>query len=289
MRLAILSQSRRLYSTHRLLAAARRERIEAHVVDYLECRVRMTTDRLEVVSRGKPLSSFDAIIPRVPSSETAQGCMIVRQLEHLGARSPNGADAIERSRDKLRAMQDLGAAGLPIPPTAVAHPARETRDLVEDVGGAPVVVKLIEGTQGVGVILCETLQAAEAVVDAIRSLRGRYLVQRFIAEARGSDLRYFVVGDTVVAAMRRTAQPGEFRSNLHRGGEVEGIAPDPDEAAIAVRAAKTLGLGVAGVDLLRSEDGPMLLEVNSSPGLEGIEKATGIDVARAIVRHVAQR
>lgn len=288
MRLAILSQSRRLYSTHRLLAAARRERIEAQVVDYLDCRVRMTTGNLEVISRGKPLARFDAIIPRVPSSETAQGCAVVRQLQHLGARSANGADAIERSRDKLRAMQDLAAAGLPIPPTAVAHPARDTRDLVEDVGGAPVVVKLIEGTQGVGVILCETLQAAEAVIDAIRSLRGRYLVQRFVAEARGSDLRYLVVGESVVAAMRRTALPGEFRSNLHRGGEMEGIKPDPEEAAIAVRAAKALGLGIAGVDLLRSNEGPLLLEVNSSPGLEGIEKASGIDVARAIVRHMMQ-
>jgi ribosomal protein S6--L-glutamate ligase len=285
MRIGILSLRRSLYSTRRLRAAAMARGHDAKVVDYLRCNMHVTSAAPAVYYRGRPLE-LDAIVPRVGASYTFYGAAVVRQFEILGVATTNHAGSILLARDKLRSMQVLAREGIDLPVTGFAHSIKDTRSLIARVGGAPLVVKLVEGTQGVGVVLAGTQSAAESVISAFRQLEADILVQEFIAEAEGSDTRAFVVGDRVVAAMRRRARPGEFRSNLHRGGSAEAVRLEPRDEALALAAARTIGLGVAGVDLIASRRGTLVLEVNASPGLEGIEAATGIDVADEIVRYL---
>ena len=235
---------------------------------------------------GAPLEKVDAVIPRIGASHTFYGTAVVRQFEVMGVYPLNEAQAITRSRDKLRSLQLLSRRGVDMPVTAIAHSTKDVKGVIDTVGGAPLVVKLLEGTQGIGVVLCETRKAAESVMEAFRGLDAQILAQQFIEEAAGMDIRCFVIGNKVVAAMKRQAREGEFRSNLHRGGTAERIKITSEERKTAVLAAKTMGLRVAGVDLLRSKQGPMVLEVNSSPGLEGIEKATNIDVAGKIIEYI---
>ena len=283
MHIAILSRNRKLYSTRRLVEAARLRGHEVTVVDPLKCVIDVTSRRPAVHYRGEALPRFDAVIPRIGASVTFYALAVLRQFEVMGVYPANESVAIGRSRDKLRALQLLARAGIGMPVTAFAHSPDDTHTLVKLVGGAPLVLKLLQGTQGRGVVLAETPQAAESVIDAFRELDANFLVQQFISEAGGADIRAFVVGDRVVAAMRRQAKEGEFRSNLHRGGSASIVKLSPEERSTAVRAAKTVGLNVAGVDIMRGKDGPLVLEVNSSPGLEGIEQATGKDVASMVV------
>jgi ribosomal protein S6--L-glutamate ligase len=248
----------------------------------------ITSQRPTIVYNGNPLENFDAIIPRIGASKTFYGTAVVRQFEVMGVFSTNESQAISRSRDKLRCMQILAREGIGLPVTGFAHATQDIEGLIDTVGGAPLVIKLLEGTQGIGVVLAETYQAARSVIEAFRGLDANILVQEYIAEAKGADLRCFVVGSKVIAAMKRQGAEGEFRSNLHRGGKAETVKLTPEERSTAVRAAKAMGLRVAGVDLLRSNHGPVVMEVNSSPGLGGIEKATGIDVAGKIIEFVAK-
>ena len=288
MRIAILSRNAALYSTRRLVEAAETRGHEVQLVDTLRATAHLTPDGPELHLDGAPIPRPDAVIPRIGASITFYGLAVVRQLEAMGVWCLNGAVGISRSRDKLRSHQLLAKRGLGLPKTAFAHQADQAEDLVRSVGGPPVIVKLLEGTQGVGVVLCETKKAAESVIQAFRGLKAYLLVQEFIAEAGGADLRMLVVGDKVVAAMRRQGAEGEFRSNLHRGGSAAVVKITPEERKTAVQACRALGLRVGGVDVLRSERGPLVLEVNSSPGLEGIEKATGKDVAGLIVEYVVK-
>jgi ribosomal protein S6--L-glutamate ligase len=283
VRIGVLSRNARLYSTARLVEAAKARGHEVRVVDYLRCYMDITSRRPSVLLLGEPLK-FDAVIPRIGATYTFYGTAVVRQFEMMGTFSANESQAIARSRDKLRALQLLARAGIGLPTTSFAHSTKDIAGLIEIVGGSPLVVKLLEGTQGVGVVLAETKKAAESVIAAFRQLDANILVQQFVKEAGGADIRAFVVGNRVVAAMERRAAPGEFRSNLHRGGTAHAIKPTPGERATALKAARTLGLNVCGVDMLRSDGGPLVIEVNSSPGLEGIEKATGVDVAGAIMQ-----
>jgi ribosomal protein S6--L-glutamate ligase len=286
MKIAILSRKASLYSTKRLKEAGEKRGHEMHVVDYLRCYMDITSLRPKVIYQGKALEEFDAVIPRIGASQSFYGTAVVRQFEMMGVYPTNESQSISRSRDKLRSLQLLARKGIGLPVTGFAHSTKDIDGLIATVGGPPLVIKLIEGTQGVGVILAETRKAARAVIEAFRGLEANILVQEFIREAGGSDIRCFVVGDKVIAAMKRQAAPGEFRSNLHRGGTAEKVKLTPEERSAAVRSAKAMGLNVAGVDLLRSNHGPVVMEVNSSPGLEGIEKATGIDVAGKIVEFV---
>lgn len=255
------------------------------VVDYLRCYMDITSHRPQVIYQGNPLQ-VDAIIPRIGASNTFYGTAVVRQFEMMGVFVANESQAISRARDKLRSLQLLARDGVGLPVTGCAHSTKDIDGVIKLAGGTPLVVKLIEGTQGVGVILAETRKAAEAVIEAFRGLDANILVQEFIKEAGGSDVRCFVVGGKVVAAMKRQAGAGEFRSNLHRGGTAEKIKISPEERSTAVRAARTMGLNISGVDVLRSNHGPVVMEVNSSPGLEGIEKATGVDVAGKIIEFI---
>ena len=286
MKIAILSRGPRLYSTRRLAEVARARGHEARVVDTLRCYMNMATASPTIRYRGEPLDDFDAVIPRIGASITFYGTAVVRQFEMMGVYAVNESVAISRSRDKLRSMQLLARRDIGLPVTGFAHTTDDIPDLMNMVGGAPLVVKLLEGTQGVGVVLCETRKAAESVIEAFLGIDVNIMVQEYIAEAGGADVRCFVIGDRVVAAMRRQAQPGEFRSNLHRGGSAETARISPAERRTAVAAARAMGLNVAGVDLIRSNHGPLVLEVNSSPGLEGIEDASGIDVASLIVEFI---
>ncbi|GAB4551300.1 MAG: 30S ribosomal protein S6--L-glutamate ligase [Pleurocapsa sp.] len=288
MKIAILSQNSTLYSTHRLREAAEQQGHEVRVINYLRCYMNITSQRPSVVYSGKPLENVDAVIPRIGASKTFYGTAVVRQFEVMGVFSANESQAISRSRDKLRCMQILAREGVGLPVTGFAHATQDIDGLIETVGGAPLVIKLLEGTQGIGVVLAENYQAAKSVIEAFRGLDANILVQEFIKEAGGADLRCFVVDGKVVAAMKRQGAEGEFRSNLHRGGTAEKIKLTPEERITAIRAAKAMGLKVAGVDLLRSNHGPVVMEVNSSPGLEGIEKATGVDVAGKIIDFVAK-
>ncbi|MGD9388620.1 MAG: 30S ribosomal protein S6--L-glutamate ligase [Gammaproteobacteria bacterium] len=283
MHIAILSRNRHLYSTRRLIEAAQQLGHEVSVIDPLKCVMDVTSRRPAVHYHGETLPVFDAVIPRIGASITFYALAVLRQFEVMGVYPANESVAIGRSRDKLRCLQLLARAGVGMPVTAFAHSPVDTKTLVKLVGGAPLVLKLLEGTQGRGVVLAETSKAAESVIDAFRELDANFLVQQFIREAGGADIRAFVVGDRVVAAMLRQAKEGEFRSNLHRGGSASVIKLTPEERRTAVRAAKTVGLNVAGVDIVRGHDGPLVLEVNSSPGLEGIEKATGKDVAGIVI------
>ncbi len=286
MKIAILSQNSALYSTKRLKEAGEARGHEMRVINYLRCYMNITSHRPSIVYNGKPLENFDAIIPRIGASKTFYGTAVVRQFEVMGVFSTNESQAISRSRDKLRCLQILAKSGIGLPVTGFAHDTQDIDGLIETVGGAPLVIKLLEGTQGIGVVLAETYQAAKSVIEAFRGLDANILVQEYIKEARGADLRCFVVGGKVIAAMKRQGAAGEFRSNLHRGGTAELIKLTPEERSTAIRAAKAMGLRVAGVDLLRSNHGPVIMEVNSSPGLEGIEKATGIDVAGKIIEYL---
>ncbi len=279
LKIVLLSRGRNLYSTRRLIEEGRARGHEVLIVDYLRCYMNITAHRPQVIYQGAALEGVDAVIPRIGASKTFYGAAVVRQFEMMDVLSLNGSMAITRSRDKLRCMQLLAQKGIGLPVTGFAHSTKDTAGLLQTVGGAPVVIKLLEGTQGIGVILAETEKAAEAVIDAFRGLNVNILVQEYIREARGADIRCLVVGDRVVSAMKRQAKPGEFRSNLHRGGTASSVKLTPEERSIAARAAKSLGLSVAGVDLLRSKHGPVIIEVNSSPGLEGVEKATGVNVA----------
>ena len=289
MKLAILSLKASLYSTRRLQEAAQKRGHDVQVVDYLRCYMNITSHKPQVAYQGRQLEGFDAIIPRIGASNTFYGTAVVRQFEMMGVFSPNSSQAISRSRDKLRCMQILAAKGIGLPVTGFAHSIKDIDGLVTAVGGAPLVVKLLEGTQGIGVMLAETKQAAISVIEAFRGLDVNILVQEFIKEAGGADIRAFVVGDRVIAAMKRQGGPGEFRSNLHRGGHAEKVKLSPEERSIAVRAAQILGLKIAGVDILRSNHGPVVMEVNSSPGLEGIEKTSEVDVADAIIQFLEKR
>jgi ribosomal protein S6--L-glutamate ligase len=282
MRIGILSRKASLYSTSRLRDAAADRGHEVSVVDYLRCYMNITAHRPEVLFQGHELH-FDAIIPRIGATHTFYGTAVVRQFEMMGVFPANESQAIARSRDKLRSLQLLSRMGIGLPVTSFAHSTKDIDGLIEIVGGPPLVVKLLEGTQGIGVVLAETVKAAESVIAAFRQLDANILVQEFIKEAKGADIRAFVVNERVVAAMRRQGAPGEFRSNVHRGGTAEKIKLTPEERSIAVRAANTLGLNVAGVDIIRSNHGPVILEVNSSPGLEGIETATEVDVAAKVI------
>lgn len=283
MKIAVLSRNAKLYSTKRLVAAARARGHKVTVLDVLRCYMRITAGVPQIHYQGKPLKAFDAVLPRIGASVTYYGLAVLRQLEAMQVWPLNSAEAIAKSRDKLQALQILALHGIAMPATGIAHAPDDTQDLMQLVGGSPLVVKLTEGTQGVGVVLCETANAAVSVIEAFRGLDANFLVQEFVAEAQGADVRCLVVGDRVVAAMRRQAAEGEFRSNLHRGGKGEPVQLTAQEHALAVRAAQLLGLQVAGVDLLRSASGPQVLEVNSSPGLEGIERTSGVDVASAII------
>jgi ribosomal protein S6--L-glutamate ligase len=283
MKIAILSRNRKLYSTHRLVEAAEARGHEAHVIDTLKCTMDITSARPAIWYKGETLEDFDAVVPRIGASITFYGLAVVRQFEMMGVYSVNESVAIGRSRDKLRAHQLLARAGIGLPVTGFAHSPTDTSALIKLVGGAPLVIKLLEGTQGRGVVLAETAKAGESVIDAFRELDANFLVQEFVKEAKGADIRCFVIGNRVVAAMMRQAKEGEFRSNLHRGGTATVVKLTPRERATAIRAAKTMGLNVAGVDIIRGKDGPLVLEVNSSPGLEGIEAATGKDVAGQII------
>ncbi|HET9202982.1 MAG TPA: 30S ribosomal protein S6--L-glutamate ligase [Acidimicrobiia bacterium] len=285
MKIAILSRSSSLYSTSRLREAAVERGHEVSVVDYLRCYMEISARRPKILYRGEEVRP-DAVIPRIGATYTFYGAAVVLQFEMAGVFTLNDSQAISRSRDKLRSLQLLSRAGVDLPTTSFAHSTQDIDGLLEVVGGPPVVVKLLEGTQGLGVVLAETRKAADSVISAFRQLDANILVQEYVKEARGADVRAFVVGGKVVAAMKRQGPPGEFRSNLHRGGHAEVIKLSPGERATAVRAAKTMGLNVAGVDLIQSDDGPMVLEVNSSPGLEGIEAASGVDIAAAIIEFI---
>jgi len=285
MRIAILSRRPSLYSTTRLKEAGKNRGHEMFVVDYLRCYMDITSRRPQVIYQGEPLK-VDAIIPRIGASNTFYGTAVVRQFEMMGVFASNESQAISRSRDKLRSLQLLARDGVGLPVTGCAHSTKDIDGVISLAGGTPLVVKLIEGTQGVGVILAETKKAAQAVIEAFRGLDANILVQEYIKEAGGSDVRCFVVGGKVVASMKRQAGPGEFRSNLHRGGTAEKVKITPEERSTAVRAARTMGLNISGVDVLRSNHGAVVMEVNSSPGLEGIEKSTGVDVAAKIIEFI---
>jgi ribosomal protein S6--L-glutamate ligase len=285
MKIGILSRNSHLFSTRRLREAAEQRGHEVRVVDYSRCYMNITSHKPQVLLAGHALE-FDAIIPRIGASMTFYGCAVVRQFEMMGTYSINSSQAIARSRDKLRSLQLLAKEGVGLPVTGFARSTKDIDGVINIVGDPPLIVKLLEGTQGVGVVLAETHKAAESVIAAFRQLDANILVQEFIKEAGGSDLRAFVVGDKVVAAMKRQGPAGEFRSNLHRGGTAERVKLTPEERTTALRSAKRLGLRVAGVDLLRSNHGPVVMEVNSSPGLEGIETASGKDVAGSVIEYI---
>jgi ribosomal protein S6--L-glutamate ligase len=287
MRIAVLSRNPHLYSTRRLVEAIRDSGHEALVVDHSICDLIIEQDGPSIIFKGEKLVDVDAIIPRIGASVTFYGTAVVRQFELMGVFSANDSQAIVRSRDKLRSLQILSKAGLGMPKTAFTNFSKGgEKALIERVGGAPLIIKLLEGTQGLGVVLAETKKAGQSVIEAFHGLKARIIVQEFIKEAKGADIRAFVVNGKVVGAMKRQGAEGEFRSNLHRGGKASIIKLSKEEKSAALDAAKALGLHIAGVDMLQSERGPLILEVNSSPGLEGIEKATGVNIAGEIVKFI---
>lgn len=285
MKIGILSRNVKLYSTKRLVEAAEAKGHEVRVIDYLRCYMDITSKNPKVILAGESLN-LDAIIPRVGASHTFYGTAVVRQFEMMRVFSANESQSITRSRDKLRSLQLLARAGVGLPVTGFAHSTKDIEGLMGVVGDAPLIIKLLEGTQGMGVVLAESNGAAESVIGAFRQLDANILVQKFVKESRGEDIRAIVINGKVIASMRRKAAEGEFRSNLHRGGSAELIKLSASERATAIKAADVLGLGVAGVDMLRSNNGPVVMEVNSSPGLEGIEKASEIDVADHIIQYL---
>lgn len=286
MKVAILSRRKDLYSTRRLKEAAETRGHEPAVVDYLRCHMNITAEEPSMHYKGRKLPVFDAIIPRIGTSRTFYGTAVVRQFETIGTFTINSSLSITRSRDKLRSLQLLSKKNIGLPITGFAHSLNDVDRLIKMVGGPPLVVKLIEGTQGVGVVLVETREAAYSIIQAFMGLNANIIIQEFIQEAQGADIRCFVIGDKVVAAMKRQAEPGEFRSNIHQGGYAQAIKITRAERETAIKAAKIMGLKMAGVDMLRSHRGPLVMEVNSSPGLEGIETATGKDIATLIIKYI---
>jgi len=289
MKIALLSRNSKLYSTRRLVEAAEARGHQIRVLDVLRCYMNITSMRPTIHYRGESLVGFDAVIPRIGASITFYGTAVLRQFEMMGVLPLNESVAISRSRDKLRSLQLLARDGIGLPVTGFANKPDDIQDLMNMVGGTPSVIKLLEGTQGIGVVLAETRKAAESVIEAFMGLKANILVQEFIKEAGGADIRALVVGGRVVAAMKRQGKEGEFRSNLHRGGTAELIKLTPEERSTAVRASRIMGLNVCGVDILRSNHGPVVMEVNSSPGLEGIEHATGKDVAGMVISFIEKR
>lgn len=286
MRILMLARNPDLYSHRRLVDLAEERGHQFDIVNTLRCYMNITSHRPEVWYNGERLNGYDAVIPRIGASVTYYGTAVLRQFEVMGVWTLNESVAITRSRDKLRSLQLLSKHGIGLPVTAFAHDPKQAEEVIRMVGGAPAIIKLIEGTQGIGVVLGETQKSAKSVIEAFRGANVNILVQEFIKEAGGSDIRCIVVGGKVIASMRRTGAEGEFRSNVHRGGGVEKIRITPEERSTAVRAAKIMGLNVCGVDMLRSNHGPVVMEVNSSPGLEGVERATDVDVASAIIQFI---
>ena len=283
MKIALMTRNAKLYSHQRIIEAARSRGHDIVPVDYLRCYMNITSRQPELRFLGERLTGFDAVIPRIAASHTFYGLAVLRQFEMMGVFPLNESVAIGRSRDKLRSLQLLARDGVGLPVTAFAHDAGRTEEIIKLVGGAPVVIKVLEGTQGIGVVLGETHKSAKSVIEAFHGAEIAILVQQYIREADGRDIRVFVVDGKPVASMQRTGAPGDFRSNLHRGGKAAEVKITKEERSAAVRAAKSMGLNVCGVDMLRSEHGPMIMEVNSSPGLEGIEQTTKVDVAAKIV------
>lgn len=286
MKIAVLSRNKNLYSTKRLIEAAEKRGHEALIIDHLKCNIEIEKKNPRIYYNGEYLTGIDAIIPRIGASVTFYGTAVVRQFEMMKVFSAVESQALVRSRDKLRSLQVLGRAGVGMPKTSFTNYTKDPEQLVESVGGAPLVLKLLEGTQGLGVVLAETKNAAISVIEAFNGLGARVIAQEFVKEAGGADIRVFVVDGRVVGAMKRQGKEGEFRSNLHRGGSASIIELTDQEETTALKAAKAMGLGVAGVDLLQANSGPLVLEVNSSPGLEGIETATGINVAGEIIKFI---
>ncbi len=286
MRIKILSRNPSLYSTKRLVEAAKKRKHDVEVVDPLKCDIVIEKRRPNIYYKGGYIENVDAIIPRIGASVTFYGTAVVRQFEMMGAFTTTDSEALVRSRDKLRSLQVLSRAKIGLPKTVFTNYSRDVEGVIKQVGGTPLVIKLLEGTQGIGVVLAETRNAAESVIEAFNGLQARVIVQEFIKEAKGADIRAFVVDGHVVGAMKRQGKEGEFRSNLHRGGNAEVVELSDEEEIAAVKATKAMGLGIAGVDMLQSSRGPLILEVNSSPGLEGIEKATGKDIAKTIIRYI---
>ncbi|TKS57082.1 30S ribosomal protein S6--L-glutamate ligase [Mesohalobacter halotolerans] len=286
MNIKILSRNSKLYSTKRLVEAAEKRKHNVQIIDPLKCDLIIEKRSPNVYYKGDYIQETDAIIPRIGASVTFYGTAVVRQFEMMGAFSTIDSEALVRSRDKLRSLQVLTRAKIGLPKTVFTNYSRDVEGVIQHVGGTPLVIKLLEGTQGLGVVLAETRNAAKSVIEAFNGLQARVIVQEFIKEAKGADIRVFVVDGHVVGAMKRQGKEGEFRSNLHQGGSAEVIELSDEEEIAAIKAAKAMRLGVAGVDLLQSSRGPLILEVNSSPGLEGIEKATGKDIARKIIQYI---
>ena len=286
MKIAILSRNSSLYSTRRLVEAGRSRGHRVRVLDPLRCYMRISHSGFEMRYKGYALKDFDAVIPRIGSSITFYGTAVLRQFEMMGVYTPNGSDAVLRARDKLRSLQLLARDGIDLPMTVFGDYPDDTADLLQMLGDPPHVIKLNEGAQGQGVLLAEKRSASQGMIEAFRGLYANFVVQEFIGEAGGGDLRCFVIGNRVAAAMHRQAPEGDFRANLHRGGKASSVELTEQEVEVAIRAAETMGLGIAGVDLLRSRRGPLVLEVNASPGLEGIEQASGKNIAAEIIEHI---
>ncbi|MCC6694206.1 MAG: 30S ribosomal protein S6--L-glutamate ligase [Candidatus Hydrogenedentes bacterium] len=289
MKIAILSRGPRLFTTRRLREAGLARGHQVQVLDTNHFSIHVAEDEPSLGYRGRPVSSYDAVIPRIGATITFFGCAVVRQFEQMGVFTLNSSHAIAVSRDKLRSLQILSRHSIGIPQSAFVRSKNDVLPAIAKVGGTPVIIKLLEGTQGIGVILADSIDVASAIIETLQSTRQNVLIQKFVAESKGRDIRAFVVGDRVVAAMRRRAQGQEFRSNVHRGGQTEPIELDPAYEQTAVRAAQIMGLRMAGVDMLEAQDGPKVMEVNSSPGLEGIEAATGVDIAGAIMELVEEQ
>jgi ribosomal protein S6--L-glutamate ligase len=286
MNIKILSASPSLYSTQRLVEAAKKRNHSVEIINHTKCDIVIEKKNPCIYYKGKKIEHVDAVIPRIGASVTFYGTAVVRQFEMMRAFTTTESQALVRSRDKLRSLQILSRAGLGLPKTIFTNYSKNVKEIVEQAGGAPVIIKLLEGTQGIGVILAETKKAAESVIEAFNNLQARVIVQEFIKEAGGADIRVFIVDGQVVGAMKRQGKEGEFRSNLHRGGTATVIKLSDEEETAALKAAKAMGLGIAGVDMLQSARGPLILEVNSSPGLEGIETATGKDIANTIIKYI---
>lgn len=286
MNIKILSRNSHLYSTQRLVEAAKKRHHEVEIIDPLKCDLVIEKRKPSIFYKGKVIEGTDAVIPRIGASVTFYGTAVVRQFEMMGVFTTTESQSLVRSRDKLRSLQVLSRARLGLPKTVFTNYSKDVQEVIDHVGGAPLIIKLLEGTQGLGVVLAETNNAAESVIEAFNGLQARVIVQEFIKEAGGADIRAFVVDGHVVGAMKRQGKEGEFRSNLHRGGSASVIQLTDEEENAAIKAARAMGLGVAGVDMLQSARGPLILEVNSSPGLEGIEEATGKDIAKSIIRYI---
>lgn len=286
MNIKILSANSHLYSTQRLVEAAKARKHDVEVINHAKCDIVIEKKNPVIIYKGHKLDHTDAIIPRIGASVTFYGTAVVRQFEMMRVFTTTESQALVRSRDKLRSLQVLSRAGLGLPKTVFTNYSKNVKEIVDQAGGAPVIIKLLEGTQGIGVILAETRKAAESVIEAFNNLQARVIVQEFIKEAGGADIRAFIVDGQVVGAMKRQGKEGEFRSNLHRGGTASVIKLTDEEETAALKAAKAMGLGIAGVDMLQSARGPLILEVNSSPGLEGIEQATGKDIANSIIKYI---